>query len=428
MISKEPQSWKTIVWSIVAVFGVYASMYAFRRPFSVGLYEDMPHVFLLSYKVALVIAQVMGYATSKFLGISIIASLKHQHRWKWLLLIVFLAELCWLGFALVPPITGLVFLFVNGLLLGLVYGVVFSYIEGRRMSEYLLTAIAASFVFGSGLVKSSGKMVLLEGWASERWMPFATGLLYLLPLFLFVWMLEQIPAPNASDLASRNVRVPMDRSMRKSMMKAMIWGLVPGIFFYTLLTAFRDLRDNFAADLWIALGMGADATVFTWSEIPVTLMVLALFGSSAWIKGNKQAVIFSHAVMLLGMFLVLLSTIGFQQEWVSGYWWVTFIGMGLYMAYVPFNGIYFDRLLALRRYEGNAGFLVYVADSFGYLGSVSILLYKNIFDVHADWVDFFISMSMLVSAVGCIAISWAAFYFLSGKKQNSGTGSEWAAA
>jgi hypothetical protein len=101
------------------------------------------------------------------------------------------------------------------------------------------------------------------------------------------------------------------------------------------------------------------------------------------------------------------------------------MGMGLYMAYVPFNGIYFDRLLALRRYEGNAGFLVYVADAFGYLGSVSILLYKNIFDSHADWVSFFTSMSVVVSIAGCLAISWAAFYFLSGKRRLS-AGEEWA--
>ena len=35
---------------------------------------------------------------------------------------------------------------------------------------------------------------------------------------------------------------------------------------YVLLTAFRDFRDNFAAEIWTALGYGGEAGIFTASE------------------------------------------------------------------------------------------------------------------------------------------------------------------
>ena len=42
-------------------FGAYFAMYGFRRPFSVASFADAAPV-LVEYKIALVIAQVFGYA------------------------------------------------------------------------------------------------------------------------------------------------------------------------------------------------------------------------------------------------------------------------------------------------------------------------------------------------------------------------------
>ncbi len=51
-------------------------MYAFRKPFSVALFTDVPgwH-FVLDYKIALVLAQVLGYAVSKLIGVKVIAEI-----------------------------------------------------------------------------------------------------------------------------------------------------------------------------------------------------------------------------------------------------------------------------------------------------------------------------------------------------------------
>ena len=65
-----------IAYGGVVAFCAYFSMYAFRKPFSAATYEDVAGwTFVLDYKIALVIAQVLGYALSKFIGIKVIAEL-----------------------------------------------------------------------------------------------------------------------------------------------------------------------------------------------------------------------------------------------------------------------------------------------------------------------------------------------------------------
>src|SRR5579859_3725641 len=74
-------------------FGAYFAMYGFRRPFSVASYADAPPV-LVEYKIALVIAQVFGYALSKVAGIKVVSEMPPQRRALAILLLIAAAELC----------------------------------------------------------------------------------------------------------------------------------------------------------------------------------------------------------------------------------------------------------------------------------------------------------------------------------------------
>ena len=85
--------------------------------------------------------------------------------------------------------------------------------------------------------------------------------------------------------------------------------------------------------------------------------------------------------------------------------------MGLYLAYVPFGGVLFDRLIATLGVAGTAGFLIYVTDAFGYLGSVALLLYKNFGQPDLSWLDFFISFSYITSGVCSAAFLVSMIYF-----------------
>ena len=53
-------------------------------------------------------------------------------------------------------------IFFNGLPLGLVWGLVVRYLEGRRSSELLLAGLSCSFIVSSGIVKDIGRAVMNE--------------------------------------------------------------------------------------------------------------------------------------------------------------------------------------------------------------------------------------------------------------------------
>ena len=54
------------------------------------------------------------------------------------------------------------------------------------------------------------------------------------------------------------------------------------------------------------------------------------------------------------------------------------VGLGLYLPYVAMHTTVFERLLSMTHQRGNLGFLMYVADAFGYLGYVAVMIAKNL--------------------------------------------------
>src|SRR5450631_1277773 len=90
---------------------------------------------------------------------------------------------------------------------------------------------------------------------------------------------------------------------------------------------------------------------------------------------------------------------------------MTLVGLGLYMTYIPFNCIFFERLIATFKYPGNVGFLIYVADAFGYLGSVAVLFTKEIFKVNIKWSGFYSHGVVALSILGIAGTILSLSYF-----------------
>jgi hypothetical protein len=134
------------------------------------------------------------------------------------------------------------------------------------------------------------------------------------------------------------------------------------------------------------------------------------------IKNSFKAFMLAHVFIGLGFVVAGLSTWLFSQGLIAPIWWMTMVGLGLYMVYIPFNSVFFERMIAAFRFTGNAGFLIYVADSFGYLGSVSVLLSKEIFKVQLNWVHFFSNSVMGLSVAGVIITSYSMYYFYQKQK------------
>ena len=76
-------------------------MYAFRKPFTAGIYADM-QLWGVDYKIILISTQVIGYMLSKFLGIRVVSEISAAKRITSILLLIGIAWLSLLLFALTP--------------------------------------------------------------------------------------------------------------------------------------------------------------------------------------------------------------------------------------------------------------------------------------------------------------------------------------
>ena len=115
-------------------------MYAFRKPFAAGTYEGrglvVPGLDVeIELKTGLVISQIIGYAMSKLLGIKFCSEAARAQRGWYLLSLILIAEVALVLFAVLPDPIRPWAMFLNGLPLGMVWGFVLAYLEGRRMTE-----------------------------------------------------------------------------------------------------------------------------------------------------------------------------------------------------------------------------------------------------------------------------------------------------
>lgn len=403
---------RVAVYAALICFLTYASVYAFRKPFTVGVFSEEQNVFGLAYKDALVICQVLGYMFSKFYGIKFISELAYIGRGKMVLLLLSISWTALLLFALVPSPWNIVFLFVNGFPLGMIWGIIFSFAEGRKATDFIGATLAVSFIFSSGFVKTVAKWILLHTNVAEKWLPFVTGLVFMLPVLLLVYLLEKIPPPSPEDRAHKVARVSMDKQQRKAFFKRFSMGIVLLIVVYVFLTIFRDIRDNFAADIWNELGYGDEPGIFANTEIPVTISVLLLISAMMLIRNNRKVFILTHYLIIAGFLLAGISSLLFTLGLLDPFTWMVTVGLGLYMGYIPFNCILFDRMIAAFGTAGNVGFLMYLADSFGYLGSVGVIIMKTVLKIKMQWTDLYSTGVIYLSALGIGLTIAAMFYFI----------------
>lgn len=398
------------VYTAVSAFCLYTCIFALRKTFGVGTYEGLA-LWGVSYKVWMVISQAVGYMISKFIGIKVVSEHTAKGRAKGILIMVSLASISWLFFAITPYPYNLIFLFFNGLPLGMVWGMMFAYLEGRRYTEVLGASLSVSFIFSAGFAKTIGGFTMIHWGTSEFWMPFVSACLFFIPLLIFLWLLDKIPPPNDEDERLRTKRMPMTGAERIKFTMTFLPGLILLVLTYTLLTIFREFRDNFSAEIWKSLGYGNKPEIFTITEVPVTFVVLILIGSLMIIKKNYKAMIINHFIVLIGFIIVGVSTWAFEKQWIEAPLWMVLVGMGLYFGYIQFNSIFFDRLIATFKYVSTVGFLIYVADSVGYVGSMGVLLYKEFGQAELSWLSFFKSTGYIISVAGSILIVLSYFYF-----------------
>lgn len=81
------------------------------------------------------------------------------------------------------------------------------------------------------------------------------------------------------------------------------------------------------------------------------------------------------------------------------------------MAYTPFNAVMFDRMIAATGRVATAGFLIYLADAAGYLGTVAMLIYRSFILVDLDWLRFFIVLAYATASAAFVLILFSLLHF-----------------
>jgi hypothetical protein len=420
-VAQWPYSLQVIMASL-ASFGTYTCMYAFRKAFAAGTYSNL-HYWHVDYKIWLVIAQVAGYTLSKFYGIRFIAEVKSHLRAKFILLLISISWLALLAFAIIPAPYNIICLFVNGFPLGMIWGLVFSYLEGRRSTEFMASVLSISLIFASGFVKTTARTLMSSWHVSEYLMPFLTGAVFILPLLIFLFCLELMPQPSAADIKQRAKRAPMNAADRKTFVFRFLPGLLLTVIIYVLLTIMRDVRDNFEVEIWAGLGIH-DNGIFTRIDSIISLIILAGMSLLILVKNNLNAFSLIHFMIIGGCILAGLATILFYKHEISPVTWMTLAGLGLYMGYVPYNAIFFERMIATFNYRSNVGFVMYIADAAGYLGSVSVLLVKEFGKPGISWGMFFKEAVMLVGVIGAAGGILSLLYFTQSSRKQKRTGQQ----
>ena len=401
-------------WSMIAAFGCYFCVYGFRKPFTAGQYVDQ-YWLGIHWKSILISSQIAGYMLSKWCGIFFVSSITWEKRARAIILSILVAEFALLGFGLIPRPWNLLFLVLNGLPLGMIFGYIQGYLEGKRNTELYIAALGSSFILADGVSKSVGINILNWG-ISETWMPFFAGLLYIIPLLFFVWMLTQIPKPNQQEIADRSEREPMSQSDRLQIVKQLWPGILSISLLYLCASLLRGIRSDFAPEIWKYLGFISLPQTYSQTEIWVTLGILGINGSLVLIRSNFKAFFISIFAIALGFALLIFA--GFWGvDHLNPFWLIVMTGFGIYLPYLTITTSVFERMIAITRHKANIGFLMYIVDSIGYLGYNVLLLMLGFIAPNINIPELFFDWIKAMGIIGLMICLGSSIYFLKRLKQ-----------
>jgi hypothetical protein len=418
MTHTDVKNWKWHpAWSMIAAFGCYFCVYGFRKPFTAGTYEEQ--FFMgIHWKSILISSQIAGYMLSKWCGIFFVSSITWEKRARAIISSILVAELALLGFGLVPKPYNLIFLLLNGLPLGMIFGYIQGFLEGKKNTELFIAALGSSFILADGVSKSVGVSLLNWG-VAENWMPFAAGLLYALPFLFFVWMLTQIPRPSAQEVADRAERQPMTQKDRIQLVKQLWPGILTISLLYLFASLLRGIRSDFAPEIWQYLGYDGVPSIYSQTEIWVTVGILVINGSLVLIKRNYLAFFISLSAIATGYLLLVIAGLGGVHS-MNSFWLIVLTGFGIYLPYLTITTSVFERMIAITRHKANIGFLMYIVDSIGYLGYNVLLIAAGFIFPNWNLPQLFFSWITILGFAG-LALSAGSWIYFKGKLSRNPT-------
>jgi hypothetical protein len=243
-------------------------------------------------------------------------------------------------------------------------------------------------------------------------MPFFTGLLFVAPLLGFVWMLTRIPPPNPADIAARSERTAMTSADRRQFFRRYAAGLTLLIVMYLLVTILRSMRADFAPEIWRGFNYSGVPSIYARSEMLVAVGVLIATGAGILIRDNRLAFLAALGLCFIGLLLVVVALLGLSGGMLDGFGFMVLIGLALYLPYVSVQTTLYERFIDLTTDRANIAFLLYLADSFGYLGYVGVMFAKNVWSPGGSFLPFFLMLCWGIGIAALLAMAWCMLHFV----------------
>lgn len=401
--------WLFVLWAGGTALLSYSLVYALRKPFTAAEFDGL-QVVGMDYKIVVSIIQLIGYVCAKMLGIKYISELKPEGRLKFIVGSAALSEVSLVAFGLLPAPYNIFALFFNGLSLGCMWGVIFSFLEGRRTTDILASIMGVSMALSSGVAKSLGLYALNDLGVSEFWMPALVGAVAF-PLLCFMgWMMTKFPAPTAADIAARTKRVTLDGRQRWQLFVKFMPLLIMLFGANLLLTVQRDIKEDFIVCITDVSQVSSWA--FAHLDSIATLVLLGVFALLSAVGNHLRALCLILIMSAIGMGTIafLGAEAGSLNMPVTA--WLFLQTLCIDIAYLSFQTIFFERFIACFKVQGNVGFFIITIDFIGYLGTLCLLLFKEFQAPHIDWTSFYNGMSVYIGIACCLAFAGSIIYMI----------------
>lgn len=401
--------WLFVLWAGGTALLSYSLVYALRKPFTAAEFDGL-QVAGMDYKIVVSIIQLIGYVCAKMLGIKFISELKPEGRLKFIIGSAALSELSLVAFGLLPAPYNIFALFFNGLSLGCMWGVIFSFLEGRRTTDILASIMGVSMALSSGVAKSLGLYALNDLGVSEFWMPALVGAVAFPMLCFMGWMMTKFPAPTAADIAARTKRVTLDGRQRWQLFVKFMPLLIMLFGANLLLTVQRDIKEDFIVCIIDVSQVSSWA--FAHLDSIATLVLLGVFAMLSAVGNHLRALCLILIMSAIGMGTIafLGAEAGSLNMPVTA--WLFLQTLCIDIAYLSFQTIFFERFIACFKVQGNVGFFIITIDFIGYLGTLCLLLFKEFQAPHIDWTSFYNGMSVYIGIACCLAFAGSIIYMI----------------
>ena len=306
------------------------------------------------------------------------------------------------------------------------WGVIFSFLEGRRTTDILASIMGVSMALSSGVAKSLGLYALNDLGVSEFWMPALVGALAF-PLLCFMgWMMTKFPAPTQADIAARSKRVTLDGHQRWRLFVKFMPLLLMLFGANLLLTVQRDIKEDFIVCIIDVSQVSSWA--FAYLDSIATVVLLGAFALLSAVGNHLRALCLILIFSAIGMGTVAFLGAEGEALDIPTTAWLFLQTFCIDIAYLSFQTIFFERFIACFKVKGNVGFFIITIACFkvkgnvgffiitidfvGYLGTLCLLLFKEFQAPHIDWTSFYNAMSVYIGIACCVAFAGSIVYII----------------